>query len=168
MNTLICDSCSHIYHVGGEPQEVRALLRQAQYPCVTPECSGILHVSSCVSAIRERYKVIHVPLRGFFRAVHGFGPVSGAPAALDAVVETLLTDKVSRVEAIPVGDPERVILRELIFESGIRMHFDSSARGACIYYLEKPGKTCVEEVEDDLSAATEPVAGRSSTNREET
>lgn len=165
MNTLICDSCRRIYHVGGEPAEVKSLLNQAKYPCVTLGCKGVLVLDYCVT-LREGYEVVHVPLRGFFRAVHGFGPVTGAPAALADVELLFRTDKIERVVAFPIGDPERVILKELIFESGTRMHFDSSARGACVYYVERPGPSCAEEVEDVLRA--EGATGRSESHREET
>jgi hypothetical protein len=84
---------------------------------------------------------------------------------LEEVARVLKTDKITRVVAVPVGDPERVILKELVFKSGIRMHFDSSARGACVYYLEKLGPTCVEEAENVLRV--ERADERSDSNREE-
>lgn len=165
MNTLVCKRCHHIYHVGGEPDEVKSLLKQAEYPCITVGCAGVLVSDYCVP-LRGGYHVVHVPLHGFFRAVHGFGPVKGTPAALADVELLFRSDKIERVVAFSIGDPERVILKELVFESGTRMHFDSSSRGACIYYVEKPGPSCTEEVEDVLRA--EGDAGRSESHREET
>jgi len=36
-----------------------------------------------------------------------------------------------------------------VLEDGTRLHFETSSKGACIYYIEERGPTCLEVVEDD-------------------
>jgi hypothetical protein len=103
------------------------------------------------------YDVVEVPLRSFFRAIHGFGLSHGAPASYKRAVELLTAKKIVEVKGEPIGKPERVILRELVLEDGTRLHFEASTRGACLYYIEEKSPSCVEVFDgspDDVEAAT--------------
>jgi hypothetical protein len=121
-------------------------------------------VAVAMTKIAPGYTVHEIPVRGFFRSINGFGPGTGDPASLKRLKELLLSQRVVDLVAEPVGQPERVILKELILESGTRLHFETSARGACVYYIEEPGPSCVEVVEHELANAT---AESSNPNREE-
>lgn len=153
MRFVVCHTCKYVVQVGGDQQEVLSLLSSMEsYPCITPLCRGRM-VSIAMSKIPSGYTMREVPVRGFFRAIHGFGSGTGDPASLKRLKELLLTQRVVDIHAEPVGQPERVILRELVLENGTRLHFEASAKGACVYYIEEPGPSCVEVVENELAAA---------------
>jgi len=144
-----CDSCRVQVQIGGEPAEIDGLLKQERVlSCITPFCSAVMKASDHLVL---GYHTVEMPFTNFFRAIHGFGSGAGVPAAFKRAEELLLTQKIIQVVGEPVGQPERVLLRQLVLESGIRLHFESSARGACLYYIEEPGPTCREVVEHELS-----------------
>jgi len=162
---VVCHTCKHVVQVGGDPEEVATLLgSKDSYPCITPLCRGRMQGIAMTKA-PQGYVVEEVPVRGFFRAIHGFGPGTGDPASLKRLKELLLTQRVVDLSAESVGQPERVILRELVLENGTRLHFETSARGACVYYIEEPGPSCMEVVENELAAAA--ASESCNTNREE-
>lgn len=165
MRFVVCHTCQHVVQIGGDLQEVSGLLAGMEsFACITPLCRGRM-VAVIPSQIPMNYTRSEIPIRGFYRAIHGFGPGIGDPASLKRLRELLLTLRVVDMRAEPVGQPERVILRELILENGTRLHFETSARGACVYYIEEPGPSCVEVVENELSASAVTEVGNS--NREE-
>jgi hypothetical protein len=112
------------------------------------------------------FSITELPIRSFYRAIHGFGTGEGDPAAASEFARLLKTKKIADMTITSVGQPERVIVHQLVLEDGTRMHFDSSSRGACCYYIERPGKSCVEVAEDELATVEAPVSGTGS-NREE-
>lgn len=137
MRFVACQACETAVQVGGNPEEVAQLLgSQASFPCITPCCRGRMVAIPPVK-IPQGYAYREVPLRGFFSAVHGVGSGEGAPASLKRLRELLLSQRVVDLLAEPVGQPERVVVREMILESGVHLHFEASARGACIYYIEE-------------------------------
>jgi hypothetical protein len=95
-------------------------------------------------AAMSGYQLEEIPVRNFFRAVHGFGKGDVAPASYSKVRDLLLSKKIVVVDGDPVGQPERTLVRRLILEDGTQLHFDSSSHGACCYYIEEPGPSCVE------------------------
>jgi hypothetical protein len=97
-----------------------------------------------------------VPVSNFFRAVLGFGSPEGNAASLKDFVETLTKKRISRVDAFNTGTPERVILRRLVMEDGTCLHFETSAKGACCFYIEKPGPSCLEVVDGELGESGDP------------
>jgi hypothetical protein len=109
-------------------------------------------VSRPASQELSGFTVSEIPIRAFFRAINGFGRGEGDPASLERLQELLTSQKIVGVKANAVGQPERVIIREMILENGTRLHFEASARGACIYYIEEPGPSCVEVVENVLDS----------------
>jgi hypothetical protein len=131
--------------------------------CITPLCDGQLVETSGAPV---GFYMTELPARAFYRAIHGFGTGKGEPASYNDFVDLIQNGKVVGVDATPIGQPERVILRQLVFDDGTRMHFDSSSRGACCFYIERPGKSCVEVVEDEFTADEAPVPGPDS-HREE-
>lgn len=163
-----CPKCRKGWHLVGEHDEVLSIVsiihsESNTFECITPLCTGRLVE---VSGAPVGFTIKELPARAFYRAIHGFGAGAGDPAAHKDFVELIKNGKVVAVDADPVGQPERVILRQLVFEDGTRMHFDSSSRGACCYYIERPGKSCVEVVEDELSS-DETTVRRSDSHREE-
>jgi len=161
---VACHTCRHAVQVGGDELEIASLLNEAtSFPCITPLCRG--RMQAVAPAKIPGYPVLDIPVRNFFRAVHGFGLGIGDPASLKRLRELLLSQRVVDLRAEPIGQPERVILRELILESGVRLHFETSAHGACVYYIEEPGLSCVEVVENDFFANSASESG--DTNREE-
>lgn len=171
MRFTACTTCRHIYQVGGDLDEVQSLLgANKEWACITPLCKGRLTVVH-LRDIPVGWTTKNIPVKNFFRAIHGFGPGEGEPASLNRAREIFLTEKIVDVIAESVGQPQRVILRELVTESGIRLHFETSSRGACLYYIEEPGPTCVEVVEDELNRERddrgEAVTQSGSAHREE-
>lgn len=178
MRFVVCHTCKSAVQIGGEPQEVMGLLGATEnFPCITPLCSGRM-AATAPAKIPPGYSFNEVPIRGFFRAINGFGPGTGDPASFARLKELLLSQRVVEIRGEPIGTPQRVILRELVLEGGARLHFETSAKGACVYYIEEPGPSCVEVVENELAAAaseghdpgreetgrapqTEPVSGKS-------
>lgn len=166
MRVVVCHSCKTIVHIGGDLEEIQSLLLSCQsFECITPGCSGVM-LSSPPAKAGEDYTIDEIPVRGFYRAIHGFGPGKGDPASLDRLKELLLAKRVVDLVAFPVGQPERVIVKEMVLEDGTRLHFETSARGACIYYIEEVGPSCLEVVENEL--ASESNLEGSNSNREET
>ena len=168
----LCKSCRRVYEVGGSEEEIKnLLLEKTSYPCITPLCRGRLNRPSKedLRELSKGYIPEEIPLKSFFRAVMGFGMTNGAPAAVASVKELLLSKKIVGVMADPVGNPERTILNELVFEDGTRLHFGLSSLGACCYYVEGTTPSCVEVFDREQSnmanheTATESVVE----NREE-
>jgi hypothetical protein len=158
---VVCHTCKNVVQIGGDPLEVSDLLGISEsFACVTPLCRGRM-TPVIPSQIPMNYVRSEIPIRGFYRAIYGFGSGVGDPASLKRLRELLLTQRVVDLRAEPVGQPERVILRELVLENGTRLHFETSARGACVYYIEEPGPTCVEVVENELSADAVTESGNS-------
>ena len=142
-----CDGCAQAYLVGGNPDEIRQLLNSSNYPCITPQCTGVLWHMSCPNDNMVRNEI---PLKNFYRAIHGFGTGLGEPASVERVRELLLKNKVIRVVGSNVGQPERTIIECLWLEDGTRLHFASSTKGACIYNVEPKGPSCFEVVDHEL------------------
>ena len=131
--------------VSAPPEELHALLEGIEMLCPTALCRGVLaRVSQFFTTAKP------IPLQTFFRAVQGFGSATGEAATLKRFSHLLKTKKITQIYAEPVGKPERVILRTLVLDDGTRLHFDSSARGACCYYIEEAGPTCLEVVDHEL------------------
>lgn len=150
-----CDSCRLQVQIGGDPAEIDNLLKQEQlFHCVTPFCSAFMRASDHLAP--EGYLTVEMPVTSFFRAIHGFGSGVGAPASFERAQKLLLSQRVVQIVGEPIGQPERVLIRQLVLESGIRLHFETSARGACLYYIEEPGPTCREVVEHELSLSPNP------------
>lgn len=163
---VYCTVCQHVYHIGGDAREIKSLLALLgeTYPCITPLCNGRLMTQRASQIIPKVYVSEEIPIKSFYRAVHGFGKAKGAPASLERARELLTTTRIVQVIGESAGQPERMILRELILEDGTRMHFDTSSLGACLYYIEEPGPSCLEVIENELGTAT---AESSDTDREE-
>jgi hypothetical protein len=142
-----CDRCAQAYLVGGNPDEIRYLLTNSNYPCITPQCTGVLWHVSCPGDNVLRNEI---PLKNFYRAIHGFGTGLGEPASIERVRELLLHNKVTRVVGSNIGQPERTIIECLWLEDGTRLHFASSTKGACIYNVEAKGPSCFEVVDHEL------------------
>lgn len=167
MRFVACSSCECVIQIGGDLNEVNSLLgMQESFPCVTPLCRG--RMVQVGLKIPTGYKMRNMPIRAFYRAVNGFGPGPDSldPASLKRLKEILLSRKVVDLRAEQIGQPQRVILRELIMDDGTRLHFETSAKGACVYYIEEPGPSCLEVVENELASAATDKSGNS--NREET
>jgi hypothetical protein len=165
MSLLMCSQCMHAYQIGGESNEIHNLLgMQDTFECITPLCEGRLRKVD-ENELKVAMDVTELPVRSFFRAIHGFGTGKGEPASLERVRTLLLNKRVVDIKADPVGQPERVIVRQLILEDGTRLHFEVSGLGACIYYIEEPGPSCVEVF--DAAVPSERVAESGNTDREE-
>ena len=162
MSLFACQRCGNAWQVGGDPEEIRHILSMVHCPpCITPLCLGRLEK---VPSVPFGYRSQEVPIANFYRAVNGFGSPSGESATVGEFSRLIRTKKVVEVKAEPVGQPERVILRRLVLDDGTRLHFESSSRGACCYYIEKPGPTCLEVV-DEIHSDGAPES--SSEDREE-
>lgn len=164
-----CSKCRRGWQLVGSHEEVSSIVgvvhsESSSFGCITPLCGGQLVQ---VSGAPVGFSIVELPVRAFYRAIHGFGTGEGEPASWKEFVELIKDGKVVAVDATPMGQPERVILHQLVFEDGTRMHFDSSSRGACCYYIERPGKSCVEVVENDLNASTEAAVPNTGPHREE-
>ena len=153
-----CQTCQNAWQILGTVEErvnIAALLAEIDnVGCITPLCSGRLVRSSGIPA---GFHIIELPIRSFYRAIHGFGTGEGDPAASSEFARLLKTKKIVDLNITAVGQPERVIVHQIILEDGTRMHFDSSSRGACCYYIERPGKSCLEVVEDESHDDEAPV-----------
>lgn len=155
MRFVVCRVCAKGYCICGNREEISMLLSAPEwkdgFPCITPLCRGRLQRTtlppeSYVSSYEE------VPITSFYRAINGFGAPNQVPAALRKVKQALTTKSVVDVVGEPVGNPERTIIRQIVLEDGTRLHFDSSSKGACIYYVEEPGPSCLEVVENELAS----------------
>jgi len=157
-----CKICSNAFQVGGYLDEIKGLLTEGMYTCITPGCQGVMHKTGNVPMGTPMHEV---PLTVFYRAIHGFGSPNGECATVTDFVDLLKTQAIVQVLAEKAGQPERVILKTLVLANGVRMHFDSSSKGACCYYIEQPGPTCLEVVDDEIRAQTAALC--SDQNREE-
>lgn len=153
-----CKLCGKVYCVVGRSiDEVRSLLSEPQWrvdlPCVIPGCPGRSTIvgTLCVE------QATTIPVHAYYRALHGLGLSVGSLASAERVRDLLLTKRISALSLEPVGDPERTILKGIILEDGTRLHFASSARGACVYFIEE-----VTRVDNHLSTE-----GDSSSNIED-
>lgn len=165
MRFFACHTCLQGHQIGGDLQEVQSLLgSEKSFSCITPLCGGSM-LSVTAADIPDGCEISTMTVRDFFRAIHGFGRGKGSPASFDRAKELLLSKRVVQMKGFPIGDPERVILRELILEGGTRLHFETSARGACLYYIEERGPSCVEVVENEIH--TDAAVEVSSADREE-
>ena len=168
MKIVYCSACKNAYQVGGEAEEVKSLLGSTEnFPCITPLCSGRLNIWHPRDGLPPDHKVHEVPVRSFFRAIHGFGLSKGAPASFERAQELLLKKRIVQVKGEPVGQPERVILRELVLEDGTRLHFEASSRGACLYFIEEVGPSCVEVFDETTSDDGQGSGAGTAKNREE-
>lgn len=164
MNLFACQTCHRTYQVGGNLEEIQALLTEENYPCITPLCAGRLsRVMGIASTCFE------VPFPSFYRAINGFGLSTGHAASLARFVALLKTKKIVSIDAEPTGQPERVILRKLVLDDGTRLHFETSSKGACCYFIEEAGPTCLEVLEREQSGVVDhqAVAQGNASNREE-
>lgn len=143
MRVAHCTACNLAYHLGGSQEEIVQLRLHSKdsYECITPLCNGRM---VWTSSLPEGCLVQDIPVSAFFRATMGFGWAKGAVASLERAKELLTTEKIVEVVGESTGRPERVILRKLVLENGTQLHFDSSSKGACLYYIEEKGPTCVE------------------------
>lgn len=139
---LFCGTCHTAYVVAGDPKEVSSLLDLPEwsesFPCVTPHCRGRLR------KVKAQYREAvgqtrTVPLHSFFRAINGFGLGVGEAASIDSVRSALRGKTITRVTGYNVGSPERTIIQTMTLSDGTMLHFDASAKGACIYFIEKEG-----------------------------
>jgi hypothetical protein len=168
-----CVTCKTVYRVGSveleELESVWSAVEPSHPSCPTPLCRGKLQrvrkAATSAQLMEAGYEMKEIPFHAFYRAVHGFGGPKGEAASLDKFTHLIKTKKIVGVSAHPVGQPERVILKRLILEDGTILHFDTSARGACCYYIEEPGPSCLEVVDNELRSGS--AAEGSDTNREE-
>lgn len=161
-----CLRCRCGWQLVGELEEVTSILSiiGAESPaCITPMCQGRLCMST---EIPIGFNIQELPARSFYRAINGFGTGDGDPAAASEFARLLKTKKIVDMTITAVGQPERVIVHQIVLDDGTRMHFESSSRGACCYYIERPGKSCVEVV-DEIATVEAHVSGAGS-DREET
>lgn len=167
MRFYACGQCRHVYQVAGSLEELKSLLdtqESATPSCITNFCQGTMkRVKSSLPGFKQE----EVPLNSFFRAINGFGLSKGDPASAARFVEIIKTKKIVNALVEPVGQPERVIVKQLICEDGTRLHFDTSARGACCYFIEEPGPSCLEVFDAQYSGDAEDPGGRSSKGGEE-
>ena len=149
-----CVACHRAYEVGGSEEEISGLLgNDTESPrCITPLCQGRLTRVTGKWANMRDYSFEEITLRSFFRAIMGFGKFEGSPAAAETVKKVLLTKKIVEAGVDPVGNPERTILHQLVFEDGTRLHFGSSSYGACCFYIEAVGPSCVEVFDREQSS----------------
>lgn len=165
MRFYACAQCRHVYQVAGKLEEIRSLINDVtEFFCITNLCQGMMRQ---VSAPLPGFKAVEVPLPSFFRAINGFGLAKGDPASAKRFVEVITSKRIVSAVVEPVGQPERVIVRQLICEDGTRLHFDTSARGACCYFIEEPGPSCVEAFNDQLAQDAEAAARAGNPTREE-
>jgi len=145
---LWCRVCNISCLLGGDPQEIRFLLgTNENFPCITPLCSGRLEKLKS-GPISSNSHSVSIPIKNFYRAINGFGTGLGEPATLERITKLLTTKKIVKVAGEEVGQPERVIIDMLVLEDGTRMHFASSTKGACLYYIEEPS-SCVEAIQHE-------------------
>jgi hypothetical protein len=174
---VFCPTCKHAYEVTGERGELEGMLAgpdgsmPGAFRCVTPLCSGMMQRDVPLKALEnvEGSGVQVLPADVFFRGIHGFG-INGAPAEVADVKKVLLTGKIAEVHARDVGQPERTIIERIVMEDGTRLHFASSNRGACVYYVERRGPSCVEVIDglEQSGRSSGPQAGEGSAeDREE-
>ena len=139
MRWFFCTSCARGYNVYGDHQEMARLLTdwESGFPCITPMCRGRLIGTVPHSHSGTTFK--EVSLQEFYRAYKGFGLSGTAPASLKKSTKLLMEKRIAAVEGESIGTPERTIIRCLVLEDGTRLHFDTSSKGACLYYIEEPG-----------------------------
>ena len=166
MRFYACTQCRHVYQVGGKLEEIRSLIHDAtEFLCITNLCQGMMRQ---VQVPPPGFNAIEVPLPSFFRAINGFGLAKGDPASAKKFIEVITTKRIVKAMVEPVGQPERVIVRQLVCEDGTRLHFDTSAKGACCYFIEEPGPSCVEAFNGQLAEDAETAARAGDPSREET
>lgn len=170
MRVLFCLTCRRAYQVIGELQEVKSLLEQPEwekgFPCVTSCCRGLLvrmHKEH-KAGVLGLSEMVDVPVKNFYRAIHGFGLGIGEPASIQRIRDLLTKERVIDIVAEPTNSNERVIVRELVLSNGARIHLGASHMGACVYYVEEP-QSCVEVFDNEVRA--EEAARGSAENREE-
>lgn len=163
MKFFACSKCRNAWLVGGDPKEVAHILSMVDCPpCITPLCLGRMDK---VPGVPIGFRSHEIPVVNFYRAINGFGSPEGKAASVEEFTRLLKTRKIVEVRAEAAGQPERVILSRLVLDDGTRLHFDASTKGACCYYIEKRGPSCLEVVEDELHS--EGAAESSAENREE-
>lgn len=155
MRFYACEICLTCYQVAGEVDELTSLWsvieQQGVIHCPTQRCSGhLVRLRGPVTGSKFRRR--DIPLPTFFRAVNGFGSPDGSAASAKRFRKLITSKRVTEVVADPVGQPERVILKRLVLEGGTVLHFDTSSRGACCYYIEEPGPSCLEVLENEFSS----------------
>jgi len=170
MRYVICHTCKSIIQLGGDSKEISYLLGdESSFSCVTPLCRGRMQLAPSMKGFvtLKEYRLKDMPIRSFYRATNGFGPGpdSTNPASLKRLKDLLLSRKVVSLNGEEIGLPTRVILRELVLEDGTRIHFETSAKGACVYYIEEAVPSCLEIVDNELN--TSPATSGVHSNREE-
>ena len=157
MRFVACTSCKTLLQIGGDVLDIEALLHsETNFPCVTPLCRGRMVTPDSLSQDWSGYHRSEMPIQSFFRAINGLGSGVGAPASLKRAKGLLLSKRIVDVVGEPSGQPERMILRQLVLEDGTRLHFDTSAKGACLYYIEERGPSCMEVVDHEFSLSPNP------------
>ena len=168
---FFCAACHRVYLVAGQADELRSLIGEADtFPCITPQCGGMLRKVGAEFGRRTQkagLKSETVPAVAFFRAINGFGLSTGDPASVEEVRKLLLNHRVARVLLEEVGQPERTIVNKLWLDNGVCLHFGSSAKGACVYYIERPGPSCVEVFDERAHDAGTGAGERTSPDGEE-
>jgi hypothetical protein len=146
---VVCTQCRKVIQIGGDPREIKGLLgNEDSFACVTPLCGGRMRKLREGISI-QGFETLEMPVQTFFRGINGFGTGTGAAASLARARELLLNEKIVEVVGESAGEPERVILRRLVLHNGTTLHFDTSSKGACLYYIEEAGPSCVEVFDDD-------------------
>jgi hypothetical protein len=151
-----CSLCESVIHVFGREDQVTSLFEwhpgwNSSFPCVRPLCGGrAKRIQPCEAEVGYE----SVPAAAYYRAIHGFGSLNGKMAEAAEVVELLLKHRIVDVNAYPVGQPERTIVRCLTLEDGTRLHLEGSSRGACVFYVEKSGVKSEDSVDVDRAPAS--------------
>lgn len=163
---VACISCRVALQVSGDPEEIKSLLgdKTSSYPCAMPLCDGRM-TQVPMNRIPGIFARRDMPVRGFFRAVNGFGSGEGPDASLENVAELMKTKVVADVIGETVGQPPRSIIKQIVYEDGTRLHLETSALGACAYFIEEAGNSCLETVD---AAPANRTAEVPESDREET
>jgi len=168
LRVFACSVCKNAWLVGGEDGEIHSLLStmpsSQSFPCITPLCRGYLVAEKTPP---QNFTTREIPLHTFYKCINGFGDPDGRAAELGRFKELLLTKKVVAVRAEKVGQPERVIVKTIILEGGTRLHFDSSAKGACCYYIEEKPSSFVEAFDEHHDSSSKGSSSGGSENRKE-
>ena len=92
MRVVYCTVCHVAYQIGGDFDEIKNLIGgKDNFPCITPLCQGRMKSWTSLGTLPSNCKVVEIPVRNFFRAIHGFGMSDGAAASFERARELLST-----------------------------------------------------------------------------
>ncbi len=145
MICIVCNSCPCVLRIApGDDGEAESLIGPSsewhpdKYVC--PKCGEPAAISTCVDVIANQVRtVIDVTPMEAFIALSGAGLPEEHDCGPTAVEQLFTMKKIKGMATRLIHGSNRCIIDVVEFEDGTKAHFGSSALGATIFRISKPG-----------------------------